>query len=179
MEKLKQAIFFDRDGVLINAPVICGKPKSIQTIKELKFCPEIIKICKYYKKYFYLIMVTNQPDFTRKVNTKKNINEINSYIKKKLNLDDVYTCYSDNDKDKDRKPNIGMLQKAKKKYQINFKKSYIVGDRWRDIGAGNKANCSSILIDRKYNEKMIFKPKHKINRLSKIYSIIKFDSKIK
>lgn len=118
-------------------------------------------------------MVTNQPDFTRKVNTKKNINEINIYIKKKLNLDDVYTCYSDNDRHKDRKPNIGMLQTAKKKYQISFKKSFIIGDRWRDIGAGNKANCSSVFIDRKYNEKMIFKPNYKIDKLSDLYSIIK------
>ncbi len=175
--KLKRAIFFDRDGVLINAPVVEGKPKSIQTLKELKFCPNIYKICKYYKKHFYLIMVTNQPDFARKVNTKKNINEINDYIKKKLNLDDIFTCFSDNDKDKDRKPNPGMLMKAKKKYQINLKKSFMIGDRWRDIGAGKKVNCSTIFMDRKYDEKLLYKPNYIINKLSNIYSIIKLNEK--
>ena len=113
--KLKKAIFFDRDGVLIHAPIKNNKPISIQNIKELKFCMGIKKLCKFYKKNYLLIMVTNQPDFVRKKNTKKNITEINQYIKKMLDLDSIYVSYSDNDKNNDRKPNSGMLLKAKKK----------------------------------------------------------------
>ena len=82
--KLKKAIFFDRDGVLIHAPIKNNKPISIQNIKKLKFCMGIKKLCKFYKKNYLLIMVTNQPDFVRKKNTKKNITEINQYIKKML-----------------------------------------------------------------------------------------------
>ena len=63
-------------------------------------------------------MVTNQPDYERKQNTKKNIIEINNFIKKKLNLDDVYVCYSDNNSHKDRKPNSGMKFKAKKNIKL-------------------------------------------------------------
>ena len=177
MVKLKKAIFFDRDGILIYAPVVKGKPKSINSIKQLKFCSGINKICKYYRKNYYLIMVTNQPDFSRKINTKKNINEINNYIKKKLGLHSIYVCYSDNDKDPNRKPNPGMLLKAKKKYQINLKKSFMIGDRWRDIGAGKNANCSTIFMDRKYDERLLYKPNYKIDKLSSIYLIIKLYEK--
>ena len=173
MVRINRAIFFDRDGVLIKAPVVKGKPKSIQNIKQLKFCSGINKICEYYKKNYYLIMVTNQPDYERKQNTKKNIIEINNFIKKKLNLDAVYVCYSDNNNHKDRKPNPGMILKAKKKYKLDLNKSYLVGDRWRDIGAGNKAKCVTIFIDKKYDEKLSYKPTHKIDRLNKIFSIIK------
>ena len=66
-----------------------------------------------------------------------------------------------------------MLLKAKKKFNLNLNKSFIVGDRWRDVGAGNKAKCKTIFLDRKYDEKIKYKPKYKIKSLKEIFSIIK------
>ena len=174
MHKIKEAaIFFDRDGVLIDAPIINKKPTSVQSLKEIKLCKNILEICNYYKKKYYLIMVTNQPDYSRGNNKKKNIIEINNYLKKKLNLDSVYVCYSSNDNCFSRKPNPGMLLKAQKKYKINLKKSFMIGDRWRDVGAGNKAGCATIFIDRNYSEEMHYKPKYSVIKLKEIFSIIK------
>lgn len=175
MHKIKKeaAIFFDRDGVLIDAPLINKKPTSVQSLKDVKLCKNILEICKYYKKNYYLIMVTNQPDYSRGVNSKKNIININNFLKKKLNLDMIYVCYSDNEKCIDRKPNPGMLLKAKKKYKINLKKSFMIGDRWRDVGAGNKAGCRTIFIERNYSEKLIYKPNYSIRKLKDIFLIIK------
>ena len=65
-------------------------------------------------------MITNQPDFKRKNNTKKNINEINNYIKKKLNLKKIFVCFCDDDSCPNRKPNPGMIFKAKKIYNISL-----------------------------------------------------------
>ena len=174
MHKIKEAaIFFDRDGVLIEAPLINKKPTSVQSLKDVKLCKNILEICKYYKKNYYLIMVTNQPDYSRGVNSKKNIVNINNFLKKKLNLDMIYVCYSDNEKCIDRKPNPGMLLKAKKKYKINLKKSFMIGDRWRDVGAGNRAGCRTVFIDRNYSEKLIYKPNYSIRKLKDILLIIK------
>ena len=174
MHKIKEAaIFFDRDGVLIEAPLINKKPTSVQSLKDVKLCKNILEICKYYKKNYYLIMVTNQPDYSRGVNSKKNIININNFLKKKLNLDMIYVCYSDNEKCIDRKPNPGMLLKAKKKYKINLKKSFMIGDRWRDVGAGNRAGCRTVFIDRNYSEKLIYKPNYSIRKLKDILLIIK------
>ena len=174
MQKIKDAaIFFDRDGVLIDAPIINKIPTSVQTVKEVKLCKNILEVCNYYKSNYYLIMVTNQPDYSRGVNSKKNIININNFLKKKLNLDMIYVCYSDNDKNIDRKPNPGMLLKAKKKYKINLKKSFMIGDRWRDIGAGNRAGCKTIFVDRNYSEKLIYKPSYSIRKLKDIFLIIK------
>jgi len=174
VHKIKEAaIFFDRDGVLIEAPLINKKPTSVQSLKDVKLCKNILEICKYYKKNYYLIMVTNQPDYSRGVNSKKNIININNFLKKKLNLDMIYVCYSDNEKCIDRKPNPGMLLKAKKKYKINLKKSFMIGDRWRDVGAGNRAGCRTVFIDRNYSEKLIYKPNYSIRKLKDILLIIK------
>ena len=93
MVNIKRAIFLDRDGVLIKAPTIQNKPNSIKKLKELKFINGIISFCNYYKKkQFFLIMVTNQPDVSRRKNSKKNVLEINDFIKKKLGIDDVFVC---------------------------------------------------------------------------------------
>ena len=109
-----KAIFFDRDGVLIEAPTIRRLPKSAQILSEVKICKGIEKFCRFYKKKYFLIMITNQPDFSRKKNTKKNINEINNYLKKKLRLDCMFTCFCANNKCENRKPNPGMILKGKK-----------------------------------------------------------------
>ena len=66
-----------------------------------------------------------------------------------------------------------MILKSKKKYNLDLKKSFLIGDRWRDIGAGNKAKCKTIFINKNYKEKMKFKPTYEIKYLSEIYKIIK------
>ena len=47
-----------------------------------------------------------------------------------------------------------MLRDASKKYKLDLKKSFVIGDRWRDIEAGKKAKCKTIFIDKKYSEKI-------------------------
>ena len=106
---MNRAIFFDRDGVLITAPLgKNNKPESAQTLSKINLTPGIIKLCRNLKKKYYLIMITNQPDFARKKNTKKNINQINMFLKNKLNLDDIFVCFCKYDSCKNRKPNPGM-----------------------------------------------------------------------
>ena len=46
-----------------------------------------------------------------------------------------------------------MFLKAKKKFSIDVKKSYLIGDRFTDIELARKVRCRSIFIDRRYNEK--------------------------
>lgn len=168
-----KAIFLDRDGVLIEAPTINKLPKSAKSLSEVKVCRGIKKFCNFYKKKYFLIMITNQPDFSRKKNTKKNINEINNYLKKILKLDYIFTCFCKNNKCENRKPNPGMILKGQKKFKLDLSKSYVIGDRWKDIGAGKKANCKTILIDKEYDEYMKFRPTYRVKNLKKIYNIIK------
>ena len=168
------AIFLDRDGVLIKAPLSKDrKPISIKNVEQITFINGIKKFCKTFKKKYLLIIITNQPEFVRKKNSKKNIESINNYIKNKLNIDDIFTCYLDDEKNINRKPNPGMLFEATKKHNINLKKSYFIGDRWRDVDAGNNSGCKTIFINRNYNEKLNTKPMFIVNKISEIYKCIK------
>ncbi len=90
---MQKAVFVDRDGVLIKALRINNKPHSIKKIEQLEIIKGVARGIKILKKNFNIIMVTNQPDVYRKKITKSNVIKINNFLKKKLNLDDIYVCY--------------------------------------------------------------------------------------
>ena len=104
---------------------------------------------------------------------KINVENINFFLKRKLCLDDILVNYSDNENDYFRKPGPGMLYYAEKKFNINLKLSYVVGDRWRDIDAGSAAKCKTIFIDRNYNEKLNCKPNFTVKSIKQILNFIK------
>lgn len=151
---MKRAVFIDRDGVLINAPKINKKPKSIKKLNEIKIIKGVKTGIKLLKKKFKLIIVTNQPDVSRKIITKKSVNEINNFLKKKLKIDHILVCFHDDkNKCKCRKPKSGLFIKAKNIWQIDLKKSYMIGDRKIDIEAGKNAGCKNFFINYQYAEK--------------------------
>ena len=57
-----KAIFLDRDGVIIHAPKIKNKPKSIKKINEIKIFYRNQLAIKKLSKFFKIIVITNQPD---------------------------------------------------------------------------------------------------------------------
>lgn len=151
----KKGIFLDRDGVLNHAIVRDGKPYPPGNIAEMRIIEGVPEALAHFReKGFLLICVTNQPDVARGSQTKEKIEEINQYLCKILQLNEVITCYHDDrDNCRCRKPQPGMLLAAAEKYGINLTNSYMVGDRWRDIEAGRLAGCKTVFVDYGYAEK--------------------------
>ena len=175
MVKKNKAIFFDRDGTIIQTKISKDKkPIAIKSLKECKMFKPTRKILKKLKENYLIFVITNQPDVARKKNLKKNVIEINRYLRKQLPIKKIYTCYCESNKCKYRKPNIGMLVDASKKYKLDLKKSFVIGDRWRDIEAGKKAKCKTIFIDKNYSEKIKSKPDYSIKKLVQLKKIFKF-----
>jgi D-glycero-D-manno-heptose 1,7-bisphosphate phosphatase len=100
---------------------------------------------------YLLICVTNKPDIERGLMTQASVDAIYNKMRALLPLDDVYICYHENSDC--YKPKPGLLLAATKKYDIDLAQSYMIGDRWRDIEAGQNAGCKTIWIDRGYAEK--------------------------
>ena len=168
----KKAIFFDRDGVLVKTKIIKKKPVAIKNKNEIKILRGIIPLCKKLEKKYLMFMVTNQPDVSKNKITKKNVKCINFFLKEKLNLKKTYTCYCNNDKCYNRKPNPGMLKKAIKKYNITPEKSFLIGDRWKDIVAGKRASCKTILLKKNYSNIKKCNPDYIINNIHQIKKIL-------
>ena len=156
---MKKAIFLDRDGVINKIFIKNNLPFSPATFNQLEILPNVKEsILRLKKLNFVCLVVTNQPDVFRGKIEKKTVIKMNNYLKYEIRLDDIFVCYhDDHDSCKCRKPNPGLLLDACKKWDINLKKSYMIGDRWKDIEAGKCAGCKTIFIDCNYKEA---KPRH-------------------
>lgn len=170
--KKKKAIFLDRDGVL-NIPIINnGKSYAPLKFKDFRFYPNTKKNCKELKsKGYLLIVVTNQPDFVKKKISLSELHLMHKRIYNDLKVDRVYVSKSSSDKNFLRKPNPGMLLKAIENYNINIKKSFLIGDRKKDIDSAKNINLRAIFIDRRYSEN---KPSAQIFTCKSFSSAVKF-----
>ncbi|MGB6976107.1 MAG: HAD-IIIA family hydrolase [Gammaproteobacteria bacterium] len=148
----KKAIFFDSDGVLNKAIIKDGMPFAPTSVAELEI-PDEVKPSLYKLKAagYLLICVTNKPDIEHGLMTQAEVDAIYNKMREELPLDDVFICYFENSDC--YKPKPGLLFEAARKYKIDLAKSYMIGDRWRDVGAGQNAGCKTVWIDRGYAEK--------------------------
>ena len=146
-----KAIFLDSDGVLNRAIIKDGKPLAPTSLAELEIPIEVKPALEQLKAAGYLLIcVTNKPDIERGLMTQETVDAIYAKMRHDLPLDDVFICYHENSDC--YKPKPGLLLEAAKKYDIDMTQSYMIGDRWRDIGAGQNAFCKTIWIDRGYTE---------------------------
>lgn len=149
-----RAVFLDRDGVLNRAPVRGGRPLSPSRLEEVELLPGVPKACaRLHDGGFGLIVVTNQPEVARGRLSREAVEAIHEFLRGRVLLDDVRVCYHDDSAGCDcRKPKPGMLLAAAEVWGIDLSRSFMVGDRWRDIEAGRRAGCSTVFIDYLYAE---------------------------
>jgi len=170
----KRAVFLDRDGVLNNAVIRNGKPYPPAGLNEVHIMPGVREGLAALKDAgFLLIVVTNQPDVARGRVTLASVEEINSHLKEELPLDDFKTCYHDNADNCDcRKPKPGNILRAADEYQIDLKKSFMIGDRWSDVEAGRRAGCRTIFIDSGYTEQAPEAPDYEASNFTRAVEVI-------
>jgi D-sedoheptulose 7-phosphate isomerase len=158
--ELRPAVFLDRDGV-INRPVVRnGKPFPPSGVKELELLPEVRSSLLDLKAHgFALFVITNQPDVARGTASREQVEGIHQRLASSLPLDDIFVCYHDDADDCCcRKPKPGLLLEAQRRHNIDLSRSFVVGDRWRDIDAGHNAGCKAVLIDYGYRERRPAQP---------------------
>jgi len=166
--KKKRAIFLDRDGVLNRAFIKNGRPYPPKNINELEILPGVVNsIEALHDAGFRLIVVTNQPDVARGLVDIESVEEINNYLLHVMKIDEFKTCYHDDSDLCDfRKPNPGALIHAANEYSIDLRASYMVGDRWRDMEAGQRAGCKTIFIQYNYAEPQPQSPTYIVKSLA-------------
>jgi len=154
----KRAVFLDLDGVINRAIVRDGKPYPPSTIDELVIAPDARESLDALRQAgFLLIVVTNQPDIARRTLPSAEMEAIHTALREALPLDDFFVCaHDDADHCDCRKPKPGLLFSAAQKYGVDLSRSFMLGDRWRDVEAGANAGCSTVWIDCGYREKRSF-----------------------
>jgi D-glycero-D-manno-heptose 1,7-bisphosphate phosphatase len=167
LRRTKSAIFLDRDGVLNEAIVRNGKPYPPRDLTELVITRGAAAALRSLKhEGFLLIVVTNQPDVARGTVSRADIEKINARLSAMLPVDAIEVCeHDDNTQCNCRKPRPGMILRARDKFCIDLADSFMVGDRWRDIEAGRRAGCRSVLIGDGYGESFPHAPTVKLAAL--------------
>jgi D,D-heptose 1,7-bisphosphate phosphatase len=156
MTEKKKAIFLDRDGVINEEVSYLSNPDAFEFIEG---SIEALKILK--QKNYLLIVITNQAGIARGFFSEQTLKVIHAKMTKilkqnEIELDDIYYCphHPEFTGQCDcRKPNPGMILKAKLKHNINLNNSYMVGDTLNDIETGKAANCKTVLVLTGYGKK--------------------------
>jgi D-glycero-D-manno-heptose 1,7-bisphosphate phosphatase len=147
-------VFLDRDGVLNAAVVRSGKPYPPATPEELAVLDGVPEaLARLRAAGFLLLVVTNQPDVARGAQRREVVEALNARLQRELPLDEFFVCYEDAPDSPRKKPNPGLLLEAAAKYDVDLGASYMVGDRWRDVEAGARAGCRTVLVDHGYDER--------------------------
>lgn len=148
--KVKKAVFLDRDGVINKKP---PEGKYITSWKEFKLLKNVVKAIKHLNKLgFLVIVVTNQRGIALGHLTEERLKEIHQKMLDKLDalgahIDAVYYCPHNKGVCSCRKPKTGLFLKAKKDFpEIDFEQSFVIGDSSKDIGAGRRLGCETVLI---------------------------------
>lgn len=180
-----KAVFLDRDNTLIEDPGYINHPDQVKLLDGVAEALIELKALGYK-----LVVVSNQSAVARGIVTEKVLAEIHDRLNQLLAekgayLDRIYYCPYHPDgvvpkyrKESDwRKPNPGMLLRAADELDIDLNQSWMIGNSNRDIEAGLRAGCKTILIDRFSDYKQLQpgapKPDHRAVNIKEATNIIK------
>ena len=180
---MPKAVFLDRDGV-INREV-----DNLTHLGQLRLLPGVAAaIRKINQSGILAIIITNQPVVARGWLSENKLNLIHQEIlirlaKKGARIDAIYYCphhpnanLAKYRKDcEDRKPNIGLIKKAVKDFNISLKDSFMAGDSTTDIQTSHNAGVRSILLKTGYagkDKKFKVKPDYIVNNLFEAANLI-------
>ena len=142
-----KAIFLDRDGV-INV-----EKNYVHRVKDFQFIEGIFELCALVQQLnFKIIIITNQAGIGKGYYTTDDFDRLTKWMLAQfrahgIGVEKVYYCpyhptegvgeYRKNSSD--RKPNPGMILKAKREFDLDLSKSILVGDKDSDLEAGRAA----------------------------------------
>jgi len=130
-----------------------GTPSGPRKTEEFVFTPGVEEFTARLRKLGYLlVVVTNQPDIGRGLLSPEVLGKIHGMMKSRLAVDDILFCPHDGTTACScRKPAPGMLLDAARRHRIDLERSWMIGDRDKDVEAGRRAGCRTIILTAPYN----------------------------
>lgn len=146
-DRCRPAVFLDRDGTINEDKGYIDSPERLFIIDGAASA-----IKKLNSKGFKVVVITNQSGVGRGYFTREAADSVNKKLEEILkregaHLDGIYYCpHHPDDNCECRKPRIGLLEKAKNDLAIDFKKSYVIGDKGSDIEIAQGIGGKGILV---------------------------------
>jgi histidinol-phosphate phosphatase family protein len=145
--KARAAVFLDRDGVVIEEVNYLNRPEQLKLIAGAARA-----IARLRAAGFKVVVITNQSGVGRGFLTRQTLRDVHKLLAKKLKqggakLDALFFCPHLPAKGcACRKPGLGMLKKAQKRFRLDLASSYFVGDTTTDTLTARRAGCTAVLV---------------------------------
>ena len=142
------AVFLDRDGVIIE-----NRSDYVRDWSQVELLPEAIHaLSRFRKEQYKTVLVTNQSAVGRGLITLETAEDINRRLARVIEenggkLDAIYMCpHAPEDQCDCRKPRTGLFLQAAHDLSLDLGSSWMVGDAWSDLLAGQNANLRGVIL---------------------------------
>jgi len=144
------AIFLDRDGVIIE-----NKTDYVRDWSQVNIFYDAVHALSSPKLEKYkIVIVTNQSAVGRGIIKLETAEIINTRLVRSIHelggrVDGAYICpHAPDDGCECRKPKPGLLLRAAKEMSLDLKSSWMIGDAWSDVQAGQSAGVWGTIMVR-------------------------------
>lgn len=140
------AVFLDRDGTLIED---CG---YLRDPNEVIFFEETVESLRRLQAHARLFIVTNQSGVGKGLITSEEAERVNAFVidslkKEGIAITELYCCPHRRDEGCDCiKPKPYFLKEAARKYGVDLKRSFVIGDHPYDIAFACNAGATGIYV---------------------------------
>ena len=175
---LRPAVFLDRDGTLNVQVVREGKPYSPRSVEDFHLFPDAAAGCAQLAAAgFTLVVATNQPDVGRGVLPQSVIESMHARLRTLIpQIAHIEVCYAagrgETPPDPRRKPEPGMLLDAARELGLDLARSWMIGDRWRDVDCGKRAGVRTVFIDFGYAEELQAAPDFTVRSFDEAVAVV-------
>jgi D-glycero-D-manno-heptose 1,7-bisphosphate phosphatase len=176
---LRPAVFVDRDGTLNVQTIRAGTPFAPQRVEDFALFPGVTEACaKLAAAGFVLVVATNQPDIGRGTLPLAVMEAMHAKLRTlipQIARIEVATAAGEEPgqpPDRRRKPEPGMLLDAAATLGLDLARSWMVGDRWRDVDCGKRAGVQTVFIDFDYDEPLRAAPDFRVRSFAEAARII-------
>src|SRR5882672_9555814 len=167
---MNACIFLDRDGVINE-----DNPNYTFRVDAFKIIPGVVNSLQLLKsKGYFLVVVTNQSGIAQGLYTRKQMEDCHRYFQGQCgNLIDHFYFSPDHptvSASLSRKPGTLMFEKAIAKFKIDVSKSWMIGDRGRDIVPARKLGIKTIQVGNEIEDAL--RADHEVKSLLKAADLI-------
>ena len=146
---MDKVIFLDRDGVIDKDP----EKGYVKRIEEFQFLPGSLDAIKKLNSHGYeIIVISNQAGIAKGLYSVEDLNRVNNNMineikKAGARIKGAYYCiHKQEDNCSCRKPKVGLFNQATKDLNVDFNKTYFIGDKKTDVEVGKRIGCKTILV---------------------------------
>jgi histidinol-phosphate phosphatase family protein len=157
----ERAVFFDRDGTLMEEAHYCGDPRQVRVYAGVS-----VGLRKLKEAGFRTFIVTNQSGIGRGLITESQYRAVQRELLSQIGeglIDASYFCPdTPGTPSSRRKPEPGMLLEAAAQWDIDLADSYTVGDKAADVECGKRAGAKTILVLTGYGRQQVCDPDFRV-----------------